>query len=153
MVVGRIMRVALYLSILLLVVVPLAAWRGGGPERWATAIWVTGTAATYGAVRWWATSYRTIEPAIFIIDCIGAVALVALAYFANRQWTSWLAAIHFSAVLVHVLKWHDPGIEGWLYQIFMKVQGWAVLALIVAGIVRHRRRVARLGADASWRNF
>lgn len=125
--------------------------RGGAPERVATssllAAEVASFVASFGAGRFLSPDTRTA-----IIDVALLLVLIPLALRANRLWPIFLLATHIITVLSHFDMVMNTRFRSWGYAIMQIAPAYLGLALVAAGIWRHSRRVARTGAEPSWRH-
>lgn len=129
-----------------------AFWRGGAPERLASLACLVAAAATIIVnLPTRATSER-LEVEVFILDLLLLLFLLGLALTANRFWPLWMTAAHSVAVAVHLAKAANPGMDWPVYTLFSKGSALAVLAILWAGTLRHRRRLKTRGSDSPWRH-
>lgn len=125
--------------------------RGGVPERIGIAILVMGSIlSTASATANYALRFRQMEAGIFLVDVVGLIALVALALRANRFWPLWVAGFHLVGVATHAAMAASPDVVPRAYAMAQAFWGYPMLAAMVAGTWRHRRRLARFGADEPW---
>lgn len=141
----------------LLVACGYAARAGGGPERCVAAILISGTIATWMvAIGWrgaWLGHFRTVEHAIFLVDCVMLVALTGVALAADRFWPLWLTAIHGFGVVAHIAKAIAPDILPGVYKVEHAFSAYPGLLLLIAATRWHRRRLRATGRDPSWSTF
>ncbi|MCJ8157040.1 hypothetical protein [Sphingomonas sp. LaA6.9] len=127
------------------------AWlRGGGPERAAATIILTGTVLTTLTYQPFATRFQSVETSAFLIDLAVWLALLALALKAERFWPLWIAGLQGVAVVVHAVKILDPTILRWAYAFLMAIWVYPMMLILTIGIWGHQRRVMQYGADPSW---
>jgi hypothetical protein len=137
-------------NICLLAVCAVAAWRGGGPERWTAAILFVGCAATFALPFHRGRTYYSVETNQLAIDLICLAAFVAIALAANRYWPLWFAGVHLGSVAVHGVKGYQPDLLPVLYGLAISKAGYALLFLLLMGAMRHAERRRRYGEDRDW---
>jgi hypothetical protein len=128
--------------------------RGGPPERVAIAIAIAASALTValGPIAG-EDRYRTVQIGVFMVDLATLAAFGALALLADRYWPLWITGIHMIGVATHSAKLLDPAIVPKVYGATQALWSYPILALIVIGTIRHRRRLRRFGADSSWTRY
>ena len=135
---------------LLLVCWAYALWRGGAPERIGATILAIGSFLTAAAIDGGRGSFRGVEVGVVVIDILCSLAFVALALRADRFWTLWIAALQVGGTAGHAVKFIDPHIVPRAYAFMLAAWAYPMLVLLFMGTWRHRRRLARFGADKSW---
>jgi len=148
----RLSLVALLLRFWLpLLLTCLYAWRrGGGPERVVAAMLLSAAIATIVVRSDFAIRYHTISGAVLFIDLLLFGGLVAVATKANRQWPIILASLHGVTLLGHLGKAMNPDLLRLGYAAMLSLPALPGIIVLALGTWRHRRRIARSGADASW---
>lgn len=145
-------NVFLYLG-LLTVCSAYALCRGGPPERIAAGI-ILAAVALSGLV---ASSYRGAfaqrEFGIFAVDLAMFGGAVALALRAERFWPLCFAALLGLGLQLQILSWISPHPNARVYKVLHALDAYPVLFVVAVGTWRHRRRLAREGADRSWSSF
>jgi hypothetical protein len=145
-------NVFLYLT-LLTATFGYALWRGGAPEKIAAGI-ILGAVLASGLV---ASSYRGAfaerEIGIFVVDVTMFGAAVLLALRAERFWPICMAALLGLGLQLQVLSWVAPHPNRQVYKVLHALNAYPVLLVLAAGTRRHRRRLARDGADRNWSSF
>lgn len=142
----------LIFNVVLAATVALALWKGGAPERVVAAALLAAAAATRLVQRNATGMFEAVELDILAIDLILLAVLASVAIQANRLWPIWVAGIHGLAVGAHAAKAHDPAIPAWIYGLVVGKVAYPMLALLLWGVVRHRRRLALYGCDPAWRH-
>lgn len=127
-----------------------ALWRGGGPERAASAMLLAAALATgylYGAS---STSFQHLELGVLIVDHLLLAGLLILMTRADRLWPIAMFAMHLVNVSGHWVRVGDPGLMSAVYAIIL--QGWAypMQLLLAVATALHQRRIRKTGADNSW---
>jgi hypothetical protein len=92
-----------------------------------------------------------IDPFYAMIDACAAICWVAIALFANRNYTLWIAAMQVLAITAHLARGLVEAIAPVGYIIMISVPGWAQLLLLGAGLSRHIYRKRRHGQYRDWR--
>jgi hypothetical protein len=118
----------------------VAARRGGAPER------IVGFALLLAAL---ATALVPFDPlhmfqsvnwyALYIDSALLAV-LLLIAARADRYWPLWLAALQVITIGVHGVRAYDPFFLPIVYARLAGEIAYPMLAVLLAGIVRHGRR-------------
>lgn len=129
------------------------AWRGGAPERWALAIYAVASALTPLLLSPLAERFRGPEWSGMLVDLANYGAFLVLAVVANRFWPLWISAMQGVALATHMLGLFHEKRLNLTYALFAQMWAYPIIALIVIGAERHRRRLARTGSDRSWKTF
>lgn len=128
--------------------------RGGSPERIGMAILVVGSIlSTAFATANYALRFQQMEVGIFLVDVVGLFAFVALALRADRFWPLWVAGFHLVGVATHAAMAASPDVVPRAYAMGQAFWGYPMLAAMVAGTWRHRKRLALHGRDPAWSDF
>lgn len=127
-----------------------ATVRGGAPERLTALFFGAAGIATFLIPAEYWTGFRSIDLPLLAIDIALLVSLVVLSACADRFWPIWLAAVQLVIVLVHVAKAYNPAIVPLIYFVASSRLAYVMIFILVVATVRHRRRMARFGIDASW---
>jgi hypothetical protein len=126
--------------------------RGGPPEKTVAAMFLIATALTFAAQ---ATLKRgdfgRVETGVFLVDCALLIGLLAVAILSTRFWPLWLTAFQLVPVASHGVKlFLAQAILPNAYATALAFWAYPMLAILALGVWRHRRRMARDGADDSW---
>jgi hypothetical protein len=135
---------------LLLVTCAYALWRGGAPERIASAAMLLaylGTLASYGPL---ASRFAHVETGVLAVDTALLIVLVTVALKADRAWPMALAALQLDSVGVHLARLLDLEMIRVTYALMLAMWSYPMLLLLVAGTWRHGRRSRRDGGDLAW---
>lgn len=116
----------------------VAAWRGGGPERWAAAAmalaWL-GSAFAQRSLQLWGP-----QTGVMIIDGLLLAALVAIALRSDRWWPMWASGFHGLGVLLHLAVIIDADIWGRAYYVAGAIFSYlTMLALLLGSLFRLKR--------------
>jgi hypothetical protein len=149
-------EVRLWLQILAIASLLLAAWRiGGGPERALGGV-LAGMMAidlVYHGV-FEGLSFAPPEWTFhFALDLTALAATVPVALLANRMYPLWFAAFQLIAVFAHLARDLAPGVAKLAYGIMYIGPSYFQILLLAGGIWLHHRRVRKYGPYRSWRNF
>ena len=137
---------------MLYIAIVLGLWRGGGPERIIATVLVA-MVVVDKAVHFLFIDYgeATFDQLHLVIDLASLAAMVAVGVTAQRYWPLWASSCQLISVLTHL---------GWALETKLPVQVYLVLDIapstlisgaLILGTVRHRRRLAKLGTDSSWK--
>lgn len=132
----------------------LAALRwGAAPERLCTAILIVMQVvdAVYHFVVGRGAFYLSVDIGHLIIDCLVAIALVAVAVNANRIYPLWMAALQLISVLAHFARETSVSVEGLAYAYLGYGPFYLELVALLTGIALHARRTRKGGIYRSWR--
>lgn len=141
---------AQYVSIISVFV---ACWRwGAGPERYCGSVML---AMLLGEVLYhvvFGPGYVVLHTDVghLALSLGGAAALTWIALRANRRYPFWLASFQLVALLTHLVRDLAPGVGGAAYQIMVIAPSYFMIAMLIAGLIAHRRRLARFGPYRSW---
>ncbi|WP_108788725.1 hypothetical protein [Erythrobacter sp. Alg231-14] len=85
------------------------------------------------------------------VDGLAAVCWIAIALYANRNYTLWIAAMQVLAVSAHLAKGIAEPISQLGYAVMVIAPSWIQLLLLAVGLIRHILRRRRFGAYRDWR--
>lgn len=127
---------------------------GGGPERIVAATWLVmfelGTALhdwLFGDTR----QLETIDWFFASTDFIAGAIWLAVALYANRNYTLWIAALQLLAVIAHFSRALTEVITPIAYAVMVIAPGWLQLLFLAIGLSRHVMRKRRYGQYRDWR--
>lgn len=136
------------LQALLICIVFIAAWRGGGkPERYVASIYFSMLLASTANVLWGEgdddAAYLDVHYLRFALDfaAFAGVLFIALRY--DRWWTLWVGSVQFIALMAHVLRAFDLPMPPIAYAVMERWPIW--IAVIITGMgtfLHHKRRKA-----------
>jgi len=129
-----------------------ALLRGGGPERVCATAFLIATLLTVLVVRPASIRFASIDLGILSVDMALLILLTVVAILANRLWPMAMAAMQLVEVAGHVAR-ASPIVMPYAYATILAIWSYPMLALLIAATYRHRRRVAKIGSDPSWRRF
>lgn len=147
------MAPVIVISIMLIMIAVLVAYRRGGPpERMAATIIVTWmvTDVTYHLM-FGKSGFDSVDPVHVVLDGTALVALVWLALRANRMWPLWAAAAQLMCVTGHLVAFVEPGGMRRAYWAMTQLPPYIQLFALVLGAVAHAKRFERIGPYRSWR--
>lgn len=87
--------------------------------------WLTGSVGFYDRTDW----------GHVIVDSYMMASLLAIALWADRQWTLWAAAAQIIALLSHPIRLVSGAVDTVAYAILTRAPSWLQLALILAGVL------------------
>lgn len=141
----------IYLFNVFLILVSLyAVFRGGMPERITGMALVLAGLATFSLQGAAPNLFYRVEFGVFLIDLLLFGVLLATAIHADRWWTLWVAAMQGLGTGAHLVKALNPDTMRVVYAILSAAWSYPIILLLLAGTIRHGRRVARTGADLDW---
>ncbi|QXQ07439.1 hypothetical protein KX816_05275 [Sphingosinicellaceae bacterium] len=97
--------------------------------------------------------YRSLEWPTLIVDAVVLIAFLAISVKADRRWPMAVTSIHALTVGAHAVKVVSPELIRTVYWMMTNLWVYPQLALLAAGTLRHRARLAGSGADRSWSRF
>lgn len=128
--------------------------RGGGPERAVALIFCGLLLVPAIAFRLLASGtmiFGSFAPVYVALDCAALAAFVLIALNANRNYPLWIAGFQIVAVGAHLVKGVVDTVSPLAYVLLAVGPSYCQLALMAAGLVRHRARVRRFGSYRDWR--
>ncbi|MBU3076429.1 hypothetical protein [Sphingomonas quercus] len=138
----------------LLAVCTLAALAfGGAAERVGALMLLASVAVSALVLSPAASRYTGFEGVMFAVDAAVTAAFLMLSLRTTRFWPLWMTAMLAVETASHLVGLLD--IQGRaariVYAILVQVWIYPLCLCLLLGTIRHRMRVARLGADPSWR--
>jgi hypothetical protein len=135
------------------IVMALSIWKGGAPERIASAIIVYGLLSTIALQGPIESRFLSMELGVFIVDVSMLVLFFVLALFAERFWPIWMSGFQIIQALSHLAQILIPHMLPQAYKTIVTVWAYPMLIILAWATVRHRERVLTLGSDKSWSDF
>lgn len=127
--------------------------RGGAPERIAAGLYLGAFAVDELVHRLIdGSSYATVELGSLALDTALLLALTALAWRSTRHWTQWVAAWQLAAVVAHLAKLIDPGMEAAGYAFQAQVWAYPIVTTTAIGAFRYRERWNAGIREADWKS-
>lgn len=127
---------------------------GAGPERAVALVWLVLfelVSNAYRSITGADIRVDDIDPFSAMIDACAVICWVAIALYANRNYTLWIAAMQLLAVTAHLARGLVEAIAPLGYIIMVAVPGWVQLFLLGAGLTRHILRKRQHGQYRDWR--
>ena len=127
---------------------------GSGPERVVALVWLVGfefVDAVYHAISNRNFVLDRIDVFHSSLDFTAAAILVAVALTANRTYPVVIASFQLLAVIAHVARDFAESITPLGYAVMVIAPSWGILIAMMAGFVRHRRRLSKFGTYRDWR--
>lgn len=140
-----------FLAVLALIVL----WRGAAPERLVLGVFISMIALDrlYHLIAHSGVHFQNVDIAHLTIDLLGAVALLVIALYANRQYPLWLSALQFVAVISHIIRAISPEVDKGAYSIFMVAPSYLQILVFTIGLSMHLRQQRKHGRYRSWRHY
>lgn len=138
------------------ILLALAMWRwGAGPER-GMAIMFTGVMVAPSALfRLFADRsmlFGDFAVLYIAVDVLALAGFMAIALNANRNYPLWVAGFQLVAVGSHIVQGVVDAASPIAYVILAVGPSYCQLVILLAGLVRHRRRLKRYGPYRDWRD-
>ena len=140
-----------FLAVLALIVL----WRGAAPERLVLGVFISMIALDrlYHLIAHSGAHFQNVDIGHLTIDLLGAVALLVIALYANRQYPLWLSALQFIAVISHIIRAISPEVDKGAYSIFMVAPSYLQILVFTLGLSVHLRYQQKHGPYRSWRLY
>ncbi|MFM5916462.1 MAG: hypothetical protein ACKOOL_02895 [Novosphingobium sp.] len=129
----------------------MAYRHGGRPEKYASTVFVASFVAelVYNQFTG-ASDFRTFSPFRLVLDTSVFIGLLLISLRANRWWPMWLSALQLIVVAGHISAWmRIPAIAG-VYWGMTAIPFYPENIILLAGIQRHRQRLAMFGHYPDW---
>jgi hypothetical protein len=126
-------------------------WKGGAPERIASATLLIAATLSLFVRQPVATQFQSIETGVFIVDLGLLGVMVALAILSERFWPLWMAAMAAIAALTHVSMLLKLDLMAWAYWRSQALWSYPMQLLLALATWRHQSRLKRFGVDRCWR--
>lgn len=127
-----------------------AAVRGGAPERIIACAFLVAFVLTNVVSNPQASFFQTLEWRIALVDGGLLAVVMGVALLSTRYWGLPMASMQICDVLGHMAKVLDPTILPQAYFALVAFISYPMIALLAAGTLFHRRRLARWGRDFDW---
>ncbi len=105
------------------------------------------TLASYSQL---ASRFAQVETGVLVVDLLLLIVLVAVAVKADRGWPMGLAALQLDTVGAHVARLLDLDMIRVTYAVMLAMWSYPMLALLIAGTWRYRRRCRQSGDVPVW---
>ena len=113
-------------------VITVALSRGRGPERLTALIFIVAMALSFLG---WGGDVNGRRYPTFVGDILISLVLVLVATRTRRKWATWAAPLQLLSTATFATKFVDPTIGGYSYLLIEQVLGFAVLGLLLWGIL------------------
>jgi len=136
------------------VICPAALLWGGGPERAVAATWlVVFELAGRIIPEFFGIKVQAVSVDMWLLtgDFVAGFILIAVALYANRNYTLLIAAMQVLAMTAHVARGLVESIAPVAYIIMLAAPGWIQLLLLALGLGRHIQRKRQFGPYRDWR--
>lgn len=138
-------------DLFLLVSCAYALWFGGAPERLAGLTLGLGDILSVMLVSPRPLRFHHAEAGLLLVDVLILAILLAVALHSTRWWPLFLAGLQVDGVVVDLMYLAAPRTAPIAYLNATALWSYPMLAILIAGTWRHRRRLRRLGHDAAWK--
>ena len=135
---------------LLFIACGYALWRGSRAERVAGLAMAVAYLATLASYSQFASRFAQVETGVLVVDLLLLIVLVAVALKADRGWPMGLAAFQLDTVGAHIARLLDLDMIRVTYAVMLAMWSYPMLALLVAGTWRYRRRCRQSGDIPVW---
>lgn len=138
----------------MLIVTSLAIWKGDGPEKSVAVVILVMFLAGRIYPAWTGVGITLVSVDYFsaALDAVVAVALVAIALYANRMYTLWIAGLQIIAVSAHLARGVIDAMTPIAYVILFVLPSYFQIIALGMGLLAHRRRLKAYGPYKAWRN-
>lgn len=139
---------------LVVILCGVALFCGSTPERAAIAVWVFCFELPSLIYRDWLGLSVTLNEFDFFLaskDVVAGACWIALALYANRNYTLWIAGIQLLAIGSHVARGLVESISPIGFVSLVVAPGWMVLIIMSIGFTRHILRKREFGTYRDWR--
>jgi heme/copper-type cytochrome/quinol oxidase subunit 4 len=126
--------------------------RGGAPERIAALTFALAATLSVALIPSHRGNFEHIELSMLGIDIGVLVTMVVLLVLAQRLWPIWMAAFQTVQVIMHAPMLLHVDVDSWAYWRAGALLSYPMLIILAVATRRHRMRIARTGADRSWRS-
>ena len=127
---------------------------GGGPERAVAAVWLIVFQLSSAVTEYFfGTSAQrlAIDPFSAGRDFAAGALWIAIALYANRNYTLWIAGMQVLAMFGHLSRGLSEAMSPLAYAIMTEVPSWLQLLFMAIGLTRHVRRKRKYGKYRDWR--
>lgn len=144
--------VAIISYILLVVAIVLALWRGGGPERvFVTILTTMFLLDRAGHVLLADRTEAAFDHLHLVIDQAAFAAMVGVSLKARRYWPLWASSCQLISLFTNLGWAIDTRLPQGVYLAVGIAPSYLISSALIWGTLMHWRRLARRGADPSWR--
>lgn len=132
----------------------LGFWRGGGPERIFAAI----LAAMFlldksGHLLLGNRPDLAVDLMHMVVDLAVFMAMGSVSLKARRYWPLWACSCQLISVFTHLGWALQTMLPAAVYHVVDIAPSYLIFLSVICGTITHRRRLAKRGADPSWKNF
>lgn len=127
---------------------------GAGPERAIALTWLIIFELFDALYRFvWGANYQLSDVDMFLagLDVVAAIAWIAIALNANRNYPLLIAALQVLALTAHLARGLIESIAPAAYVLMVTAPSWLQLLVLAAGVARHMRRKQTHGDYRDWR--
>nr|WP_298895007.1 hypothetical protein [uncultured Altererythrobacter sp.] len=126
---------------------------GGGPERAVAATWLIAFEIASRIRRSLVGEVQLADVDVYLAsaDLVAGICWIAIALYANRNYTLWIAGLQVLAMSAHVARGIAEAVSPIAYFTMVAAPGWFQLFFLAGGLVAHVRRKRRFGKYRDWR--
>ncbi|UAB78105.1 hypothetical protein INR77_15375 [Erythrobacter sp. SCSIO 43205] len=127
---------------------------GAGPERAVALVWLVLFEVAHNIYRSLTGTYISVDEVdafSAVADSAALICWIAIALYANRNYTLLIAAMQVLAMTAHLARGLVEAISPVAYVTMVAVPGWLQLLLLALGLGRHVVRKRRFGEYRDWR--
>ena len=95
-------------------------------------------------------TYHALELEVVAVDFVLFVAVTLVALYSARFWPMPMASMQGAELLAHIAKPLGSGVLPDAYYAIVAFWSYPMMALLVIGTIRHRKRPARYSIDHAW---
>ena len=144
---------AVFSYLLWFAAIGLGFWRGGSPERVFAAI----LAAMFlldrtGHLLLGNRPDLPVDLLHMVIDLAVFVAMCSVSLKARRYWPLWASSCQLISLFTHLGWALETRLPPAVYLVVNIAPSYLIFLSVIGGTLMHRRRMARRGADPSWKN-
>lgn len=141
-------------DILVVLLLIIALFYGAWPERAAIGIWWICIEVPGFIVRdflGYEADLTGVDLVMASMDFAAGALWIALALYANRNYTLWVAGAQLLAIAAHVARGMVESISPIGYVFLVIAPGWLQIAAMSVGFIRHYLRTRKYGQYRDWR--
>ena len=127
---------------------------GGAPERIVAATWLLVfefPGRIYRAFVSDGLQLADIDAFLATTDVVAGIVWIAVALYANRNYTLFIAGMQVLAMTAHVARGLADAISPVAYMTMVVAPGWFQLIFLGFGVIFHARRKKKYGEYRDWR--
>lgn len=123
---------------------------GGKPERYVGILFLAAYELSELLWRPGVAAYLSLRIGVLAIDALVLLALMIVAWRADRRWPVMMAAFAVLTLMGHGVRKIDLDVGALVYHMLIIAWSYPMVLLLVVATWRHRRRAARTGPELDW---